>query len=76
MEIGHLPLKRDIDGQLQLVGTGPVDLRIDYDRVLGVGGQGVVFRGALTSVVTGMLVAEVRGGPCGCHACLHWAGGR
>ena len=45
-----LPLSRDDDGEIRLVGTaGPVSLQIVYDCILGTGGQGAVFVGKVLS---------------------------
>lgn len=55
----HLPLSRDPHSQeLIMAGTGPVALRIDYQDILGRGGQGLVFRGQVTDL-QGSLVKEV-----------------
>lgn len=54
-----LPLSRDSDGQLQMAGTGPVSLEIDYTDELGKDGHGAVFRGRITSLHDGSLVRMV-----------------
>lgn len=45
--VDNLPITRGEDGELHLAGTGPVSLEIEYDCVLGTGGQGVVFGGKI-----------------------------
>lgn len=60
MELDELPLTRDVDGQLHLASAGPVNLQIGYGDVLGAGGQGAVFRGALFEAETRTLLREVR----------------
>lgn len=47
--MNQLPLARGSDGRLQLRGSGPVTLAIDYTDVLGTGGQAVVFEGEILS---------------------------
>lgn len=45
--LDDLPITRGEDGQLNLAATGPVSLEIEYNCVLGTGGQGVVFGGKI-----------------------------
>lgn len=55
----HLPLSRDPHSEeLIMAGMGQVALRIDYQDILGRGGQGLVFRGQVTDL-RGSLVKEV-----------------
>lgn len=55
----HLLLKRDpYSEELIMAGTGPVALDIDYEDLLGRGGQGLVFRGKISDL-EGSLLKEV-----------------
>lgn len=58
LRVNTLPLCRNSDDNLQFEGT-PVVLRVDYQHVLGKGGQGVVFRGEIVDNC-GTLILKVR----------------
>lgn len=55
----RLPLSRDRHGQLQMAGTGPVSLHVDYSDVLGKGGHGAVFSGQIIDLRDGTMLRVV-----------------
>lgn len=55
----ELPLRRDINDEIQLTGIGAVSLRIVYDSVLGTGGHGVVFMGEVFGKTDLRLIMKV-----------------
>lgn len=58
----QLPLSRDSDGQVHLEDTGPVKICVNYDDVLGSGGQGTVCRAKVFDASGTRLLMEVRVG--------------
>lgn len=56
----QLPISRDADGDVQLAGTGRVSLRIEWESILGHGGQGAVFLGKILDQYGRQLIREVR----------------
>lgn len=58
----QLPIRRDDTGRVSFEGIGPVSIRLDYTRVLGEGGQGVVVLARVLSR-EGAPIREVRARP-------------
>lgn len=56
----QLPLSRDSGGQVHLNGTGPVKICMDYQEILGSGGQGTVFRAKIFDDGDAHILMEVR----------------
>ena len=56
----QLPLSRDGNGQVHLMATGPVKIYVDYQGLLGSGGQGTVFRANVFDDSGTRLLLEVR----------------
>lgn len=57
--MAQLPLQRGNDGQLRMAGYGPVTLQMQFEQIIGAGGQGTVFKGRIVGG-HGALVLEVR----------------
>lgn len=56
----QLPLSRDGHGQVILKDTGPVMICVDYEDILGSGGQGTVYRAKVFDAGGARLLMEVR----------------
>lgn len=56
----QLPLSRDGNGQVHLMGTIPVKIYVDYRAILGSGGQGTVYRAQVFDDSGARLLMEVR----------------
>ena len=55
----ELPLRRDVNGEIQLAGTGAVTLRIVYDSVLGTGEHVIVVWGEILGRYDSRLIMKV-----------------
>lgn len=56
----QLPLSRDGNGQVHLMAVGPVKIYVDYQEILGSGGQGTVYGAKVFDDSGTRLLMEVR----------------
>ena len=56
----QLPLSRDSNGQVHLDATGPVNMYVHQQELLGSGGQGTVFRAKIFDTSGTRLLMDVR----------------